>query len=69
MLAASAQPAQARLRFLLAQLAFWLLAAPDGHAKNFSLFIDRGGAFGPTPLCDILSAWPVIGQRARQLPY
>lgn len=68
-LAASAQPVQARLRFLLAQLAFWLLAAPDGHAKNFSLFIDRGGAFGPTPLYDILSAWPVIGKGARQLPY
>jgi serine/threonine-protein kinase HipA len=68
-LAASEQPAAARTGFALAQLAFWLLAAPDGHAKNFSLFIHRGGAFAPTPLYDILSAWPVIGKRARQLPY
>jgi hypothetical protein len=21
---------------------FWLLAAPDGHARNFSVFIERG---------------------------
>ena len=53
----------------LAQLSFWLLAASDGHAKNFSLFINLGGTFAPTPLYDILSAWPVIGQGARQLPY
>lgn len=30
--------------FLLAQLAFWLLAAIDGHAKNFSVFLLPGGA-------------------------
>lgn len=31
--------------FMQAQLLFWLLAAPDGHAKNFSLFIERGGRY------------------------
>lgn len=50
-----------RRNFLAAQLLFWFLAAPDGHAKNFSIFLDRGDAFRMTPLYDILSAWPVVG--------
>ena len=57
-----------RTNFALAQLAFWLLAAIDGHAKNFSIFHRAGGAFGMTPLYDVLSAWPVIGAGANQLP-
>lgn len=55
-----------RINFLTAQLLFWLLAAPDGHAKNFSIFLEPGGRFRLTPLYDILSAWPVIGSGARQ---
>ncbi|HET9863298.1 MAG TPA: HipA domain-containing protein, partial [Steroidobacteraceae bacterium] len=47
-----------------AQLLFYLLAAPDGHAKNFSIRILQGSRFQLTPLYDILSAWPVIGKRA-----
>jgi len=58
-----------RQQFLLAQLAFWLLAATDGHAKNFSLFMYPGSRYGATPLYDVLSAWPVIGQGAHMLPY
>lgn len=54
-------------RFALTQLAFWLLAATDGHAKNFSIFHQRGGSYSLTPLYDVLSAWPVIGPRAKQL--
>ena len=57
-----------RENFVLAQLAFWLLAATDGHAKNFSLHQNVRGAFGLTPLYDVLSAWPVIGPGANQLP-
>ena len=42
--------------FLCAQLLFWLLAAIDGHAKNFSLFVLQGGRYRMTPLYDVLSA-------------
>jgi serine/threonine-protein kinase HipA len=53
---------------VLAQLAFWLLAATDGHAKNFSLAHRVGGAYMLTPLYDVLSAWPIIGHGRNQLP-
>ncbi|MGN6389005.1 MAG: type II toxin-antitoxin system HipA family toxin [Burkholderiaceae bacterium] len=55
-----------RQRFLTAQLLFWMLAAPDGHAKNFSIHLLAGGAFRMTPLYDVLSAWPVIGRGSRK---
>jgi len=35
---------QPKRAFLKAQMIFWLLAATDGHAKNFSIFIERGGS-------------------------
>jgi serine/threonine-protein kinase HipA len=47
--------------FMAAQMLFWCLAAPDGHAKNFSVFLEPGGRFRMTPLYDVMSAWPVIG--------
>jgi len=53
-------------QFLRAQVVFWLLAAIDGHAKNFSLFILPGGAYRLTPLYDILSAHPILGHRQGQ---
>ena len=56
-----------RLTFVKAQLAFWLMAATDGHAKNFSIFLERGGGFHMTPLYDVLSVWPIIGNGANQL--
>ena len=58
-----------RATFALAQLAFWLLAATDGHAKNFSIQHRRGGRFHLAPLYDVLSAWPIIGRGPNQLPY
>lgn len=55
--------------FLCAQLLFWFLAAIDGHAKNFSLFVLPGGRYRMTPFYDVLSAWPLIGDSASSLQY
>lgn len=60
LLQAGDRPAEDAVTFAKAQLAFWLLAAPDGHAKNFSIFLRRDG-YVMTPLYDVISAWPVIG--------
>jgi len=54
--------------FLLAQLAFWLLGAIDGHAKNFSVRLNLRDQYELTPLYDVISAWPVIGKRSDQIP-
>ena len=51
-----------------AQLVFFLLAATDGHAKNFSLRILPQSRYRLTPLYDVLSAWPVIGKKANEIP-
>jgi hypothetical protein len=51
-----------RLALQLAQLAFWLMAATDGHAKNFSFFLQREDAYAMTPLYDVISVWPYIGE-------
>ncbi len=64
------QNARADLRTLLAsQVAFWLLAATDGHAKNFSIRIHAGGTYALTPLYDVLSAWPIIGKGKNRLAW
>ena len=54
------QPARDRETFFRSQVLFWLLAAPDGHAKNFSVSIGRRGAYQLTPLYDIISAYPLM---------
>lgn len=51
---------------LTTQLLFWLLAAPDGHAKNFSLRILPQGRYALTPLYDVMSIWPVQGNGPNQ---
>ena len=68
-LANSERAGEDRATFALAQLAFWQLAATDGHAKNFSIQHRRGGRFHLAPLYDVLSAWPIIGRGPNQLPY
>lgn len=47
---------------LKAQVLFWLLAAIDGHAKNFSIRILNQGRYQLTPLYDVLSIWPIMGE-------
>jgi serine/threonine-protein kinase HipA len=46
--------------FIRANIAFWLLGATDGHAKNFSIFLTPGGCFSLTPLYDVLTAQPSL---------
>lgn len=50
-----------RRDFLSTLVVFWLLAAIDGHAKNFSIFLLPGGSFRLTPRYDVLSAYPMLG--------
>ena len=54
---------------LKAQLLFWMLAATDGHAKNFSIRILSQGRFQLTPLYDVLSLWPVVGEGLNKISW
>ncbi len=47
-------------QLLKAQIVFWLLAATDGHAKNFSIHLLPGGRFRLAPLYDVLSVQPHV---------
>lgn len=66
-LAGSQEADSDRTQFVLAQLAFWILAATDGHAKNFSVFLQRGGSYRMTPLYDVISIWPYTGVEPHKL--
>ena len=56
------------MRTLMAsQILFWMLRAPDGHAKNFSIQLLPGqGRFKLTPIYDVMSGFPVIGPGPNQ---
>ncbi len=60
LLKASDDPAGDQALFLKVQIAFWLLGAADGHAKNFSLFLHPGGGFRLTPVYDVMSTQPLL---------
>lgn len=51
---------------LTSQVLFWLMAAPDGHAKNFSIRLLPAGRYALTPLYDVMSIWPIEGGGANQ---
>lgn len=51
---------------LTSQVLFWLMAAPDGHAKNFSIRLLPEGRYALTPLYDVMSLWPIEGRGANQ---
>jgi len=51
---------------LASQVLFWLMAAPDGHAKNFSIHLLAEGRYRLTPLYDVMSIWPIEGRSANQ---
>jgi serine/threonine-protein kinase HipA len=54
--------------FFKTLIIFCLLAATDGHAKNFSIHLQQGGRYAMTPLYDVLSAHPIIGKKANNIP-
>lgn len=51
---------------MAAQVLFWLLRAPDGHAKNFGIQLLPRGRFQLTPLYDVMSVYPVLGDGPNQ---
>jgi len=53
--------------FFKTQVIFWLLAATDGHAKNFSIAHQAGASYYATPLYDVLSAHPITGPGSNQI--
>ena len=63
LLKGSDTPAEDQKLFLKSQVLFWLLGATDGHAKNFSVFLGRGGRFKLTPIYDVLTAQPSLDDR------
>lgn len=67
---ANSQRAEQDIATLLkAQILFWMLAATDGHAKNFSIQLLARGHYQLTPLYDVMSIWPMIGDAANQLSW
>ena len=57
----SSEAQKDRYDFMKFQVFQWLIGATDGHAKNFSVFIQAGGSYRLTPFYDIISAFPVLG--------
>ena len=52
---------------MASQLLFWMLRAPDGHAKNLSIQLLAGaGRFKLTPIYEVMSGYPVIGTGPNQ---
>jgi serine/threonine-protein kinase HipA len=66
LLLGSSIPENDRDNFFRSQVIFWLLAAIDGHAKNFSIFLEPGGKYRLTPFYDIMSAYPLIEKKQLQ---
>ncbi len=53
---------QDRSDFMRSQLIFYLLAATDGHAKNYSIFLYPNG-FKLAPFYDVMSVFPAIEKK------
>lgn len=59
-LSGSSRAAADQAAFYKAQIAFYLLGATDGHAKNFSIFNEAHDRYRMTPLYDVLSVFPAL---------
>lgn len=66
-LLSSDTPEADRSHFFQTKIVFWLLAATDGHAKNFSIFHLPGSRFKATPRYDVLPAHPILGSGAKKI--
>ncbi|WP_145564612.1 type II toxin-antitoxin system HipA family toxin [Yersinia aldovae] len=66
-LSGSDNASEDRNAFFKTQIIFWLLAATDGHAKNFSITHLPGNHYHLTPLYDVLSTHPIIGSGRYQI--
>ena len=64
LLLGSQQSQADREQFFKTQILLWLLAATDGHAKNFSIFLEPGGRYRSTPLYDLISIYPLMTTQA-----
>lgn len=62
LLLGSVQADEDRRDFVRTQVLFWMLCAIDGHAKNFSLFLEPAGRYRLTPRYDVISAFPMLGR-------
>jgi serine/threonine-protein kinase HipA len=67
LLKSSLRPEDDRKQFMRSVFLFWLLGAPDGHAKNFSIFLKQGGRFQLTPIYDVISTYPLIAKRELEI--
>jgi len=67
LLTTSSETERDRRHFFQVQVIFWMLGATDGHAKNFSIFLQAGGAYELTPFYDVLSAYPFMGKGANMI--
>jgi len=63
LLMGSSNALEDQYNFMRFQVFQWVIGATDGHAKNFSIFIEKGGSYRLTPFYDILSAYPILGGR------
>jgi len=63
LLLGSKNPNNDRRQFMKTQFLFWVMAAIDGHAKNFSITIELQGRYQLTPVYDVMSAYPLVAKR------
>ena len=62
LLLGSSNSLEDRKTFMTQVFLFWILGAIDGHAKNFSIFLESDGAFQLTPAYDVISAYPIVAK-------
>jgi serine/threonine-protein kinase HipA len=67
-LKSSINPDGDRKQFMQTVFLFWVMGAIDGHAKNFSVFLESGGRFHLTPIYDVISAYPLAEKKQIDYP-